>query len=229
MNAPQPSAPFFRLPNVRQRVSIFGRTGSGKTQFGAWMLSYAPFDVQPYVIVDSKGDDLLNATDRIKEISLKELPKFPGLYIVKPSPEDDSALEAWLRSVWKRGRMGVYIDEAYSIPAQSGLTGAYRALLTQGRSKYIPVISLSQRPAWVSRFVFTEADFYAAFHLNDARDRATVNAFLPPDALSERSPPYHSFWYDVGQDFGALLRPVPDADSILDRIETRLAPRRKVL
>ena len=64
----------FKLPSFKQRLAIIGRTGSGKTQAGAWILANAPFDKQPYVIVDYKGDDLLGAIDNVEQIDLNYVP-----------------------------------------------------------------------------------------------------------------------------------------------------------
>ncbi len=216
----------FFWPNHRQRVAIMGRTGSGKTQFGAFMLSRAPFTKQPYVIVDYKGDDLLNASERIREIGFNDVPRHPGLYIIKPQPSQDDRVEKWLWNIWRRENIGLYFDESYMLPKGSE---AFQAILTQGRSKNIPAICLTQRPSWISRFVFTEADYYAAFHLNDARDRQTVSAFMPPGTMDTRLPKYSSMWYDVGRDALFQLQPVPDADTILNQIEDRLGPRKRAV
>src|SRR5215469_12979317 len=100
-----PSNISFRFPNNTQRLLIVGRTGSGKTQLAAWVLSFAPFDRQPYIIVDYKHDELLNGTDHIKEIALGEIPKKKGLYIVHPRPDiDDDAMNDWLFKIWERER-----------------------------------------------------------------------------------------------------------------------------
>jgi DNA helicase HerA-like ATPase len=217
----------FSLPTTQDRVAIMGRTGSGKTQFGSFLLSEAPFDRQPYIIVDYKGDDLINQIDRAKEIGLNELPRHPGIYIVRPQPEqDDVAVEAWLRRVWSQQRTGLFVDEAYMVPTKGG---AFNAILTQGRSKHIPAIVLTQRPCFISRFVFTEADHFAIFHLTDKDDRLKVRRFLPDGTQIDRMPLYNSYWYNVKGDALFKMRPAPDADSILNRFDERLAPRRKAL
>ena len=106
----------FRLPDNTKRTAIFGRTGTGKTQFGAFILSEAPFDQQPYVIVDYKRDQLLNAIDRAKEIGFNEVPKHPGLYILHAEPEtDDDAINGWMRDVWKQEHCGILFDETYML------------------------------------------------------------------------------------------------------------------
>jgi len=219
------SKPFrFKLPDNSHRTAIIGRTGTGKSIFGLWMLSESDFETQPWVIIDYKYEAAINSIDRIKEIGLNELPKRPGLYKVHPHPEAIEQVDAFLWRIWQAENIGVFVDEGYMLPDKGG----FRALLTQGRSKNIPVITLSQRPVWISRFVFTQADFHAVFHLNDDKDVATVQSFMPKGVLKDRLPDYHSRWYDVGQDALATMTPVPPPDDIAQRIHDRLKPKRKL-
>jgi hypothetical protein len=214
--------PKFELPRMDQRTAVIGRTGSGKTQMGTWLLSEAPFTEMPWIIFDFKYDGLLNALPRVKEIGLTEkLPKEPGLYIVHPHPDDTAETNSFLKKIWEQEDTGVYIDEGYMIPDH----GPFRALLTQGRSKRIPVITLTQRPAWISRFVFTESEHLCIFHLQHRRDQKTVEEFIPDDRgvnLRDRLPQYCSYWYSVSADHVFKLSPVPLADQLIERIETRL-------
>jgi hypothetical protein len=217
----------FRLPTEEQRVTVVGRTGSGKTWFGAWLLSKAPFHRQPYIIIDYKGDKLLRSIEGVRELSLYEkLPDKPGLFTVRPLLHEEEAMETWLWNVWQRERIGLYFDEAFMLP-NSGYSrrGALQAILTQGRSKKIPVISLVQRPSQISLFVFSEADYYAVFHLNRRQDRKTMTDL--GDGLDATTmPPYHSTWYDVGADKPYNLLPVPDGEVIAADIEKRLRVKR---
>lgn len=213
----------FSLPTVNQRVSIMGRTGSGKTVAGVWLLSEAPFDRQPYIIFDYKRDRLLQSIERIEEIDLRETPRKPGLYKVSPRPEiDDDAVNDFLWRQLDAEDRGLFFDEAYMIPSK----GAFNAILTQGRSKNIPVIALTQRPAFISRFVFTESDHFGVFHLNDKDDWKKVERFVPAD-LSKRKPEFHFHWYDVGKHSLFMMRPVPDTDMLLERFADRLQPKRR--
>ncbi len=218
----------FRLPSLTQRTAIIGRTGSGKTRFGTWLLSEAQFDKQPFVVLDYKREALFSHVDRIREIGVKEIPKHPGLYIIRPSPQENDSVEEWLWKIWAHEHVGLYIDEGYVLPPRSE---AFTAILTQGRSKRLPVICLTQRPSWISRFVFSEADFYAVFHLNDHRDKLTVQAFTPKDRMNlsnTRLPDYCSYWYDVGKDNVFQMQPVPGDDVILETLNSRLVPRKRI-
>jgi len=208
----------FRLPRADHRLAVVGRNGSGKTQAAAWFLSHAKFDRQPWVIFDYKVDELLNNIPRIEEIRVhSRIPKTPGLYIVHPLPMQEADTEEMLWRIWQRENTGVYIDEAHMLPDK----GAFRSILTQGRSKRIPMITLAQRPAWINRFNFSEANFYLVFHLNDRRDHKTIEQFVPVD-LSQPLPQYHSWWHDVDKYHTMLLKPVPDRDTILNRFNDRM-------
>lgn len=214
----------FVLPRNDQRVAIMGRTGTGKTVFASWLLSLAPFHKQPYVIVDYKRDRLFADIEPI-EISTGEVPRWPGLYVVRPLPSDVDGVEKWMWKVWEREKVGLFFDEMYVLPDK----GALRAILTQGRSKRIPVIALSQRPKWISRFVLSEADHYGVFALNHKGDRDSVGEFLPGGVVDRRFKPYHSVWYDVSQNSTFDMLPAPHMDVILQRFRDRLEPKRRMI
>jgi hypothetical protein len=200
-----------------------GRTGSGKTALALFLLARANFHQKPYYIVDYKGDNHIGDIDRAKQIGLNETPRQPGLYVVRPLPHEQDQAEAWLWRVYNQEDTGLYFDEAYMVPDE----GAFPAILTQGRSKRINSIIITQRPAWISRFVFSEASQFAAFHLNDSDDRKKLWRFLPPDKIvRKRLPDYHSTWYDVGSNDLTLLGPCPHPDVSVDMIQSRLNPRR---
>lgn len=212
----------FRFPNSSQRTTIVGRTGSGKTVFGTWLLSHMDFSSMPWIVFDFKGDKLLSSIPHTKPASLYEPPTEPGLYIIRPHPTRDSdAVDNFLEEIWEQENTGIYIDEGYMIDKDSE---AFNAILTQGRSKNIPVICLTQRPTWVSRFVVSEADYFAVFHLNDKRDEKTVEYFLGKNKIDETLDDFNSRWYDVGQHKLFMMQPVPNAESILQRFDEKLKP-----
>lgn len=209
----------FRLPSNKQRIAIMGRTGSGKSQAALWHLSLAGFDKMPWIILDFKGDENINAIQGAQHITYKDVPTKPGIYILHPMPGDKDALEAYLYKLWEKERVGILVDEGYMLQDND----AFLACLTQGRSKRIPMIVLTQRPAWITRFVFSEADFYQVFALNDRRDRKTIAEFMPGDVKdAPKLPDFHSYYYDVGRDELVVMAPVPDMDTILEKIDVRL-------
>lgn len=222
----------FRLPRADEHAAIMGRNGTGKSQFGAWLLSKRDLKNNVNVVIDYKGEELFNSLERTREIGLDELPSHPGLYIIHADPEDDDDMRDWLRRVRKRGNMGLLVDEGYMIPGEK--KGPFQAILTQGRSLRIPVITLSQRPVEINRFVFSEAGHVVVFDLNDERDQDTVKMFTPkgfidwlPDEFSqeERLPNYHAKWYNIKDNSRFVLRPCPSAEEIISAIDGQLQPK----
>lgn len=224
----------FRFPGASHRTTIFGKTGSGKTQFASFLLSRSPFHQQPYIIVDYKHDELLNSVDRIREIDITKsaIPKQPGLYIVHPLPgADDARMEQWLWDIWERERVGLFFDEATLVPGSAAGSRGYalQAILQQGRSKRVPVIAITQRPAGISRQLFTEADFFAGFYINTKPDLARAQEMLPIGAMDGLRQDYTCRWFDVAKDHLTRFTPAPSADSIRAVLHERLAPKRRYL
>jgi hypothetical protein len=209
------------FPNDTQRLMIVGATGSGKTQAAQWHLSNRSIDEIPWVIYNTKSDASIDSIPWAQEIEIGQLPRDPGVYIVKPLPHEQDALEAHQWGVWNKGSMGVYVDEGY---AMGNKNDAFRALLTQGRSRRIPMIVLSQRPVWLDRFAFTEAEFYQVFRLQHAKDRAAMEDLIPADLGSV--PQYHSTYYDAVGHKLYRFAPVPRIEIIHATFERRLNPQR---
>lgn len=212
--------PEFRFPNTTQRTAVIGRTGSGKTQFGVWMLSNADFMAQPYVIIDFKRDKLIGAIPHAKPIGYNEVPKEAGIYILRTSINELEALNAFFDNVLQHENIGLFIDETYPIGKNSN---EFNMLLTQGRSKNIQMFCLTQRPSWISRFVFSESDFFSVFHLNMKDDEKTIEGMTPLD-LERQLPQYYSRWHDVGNNANFIMTPVPDSATILARFAEKLGP-----
>jgi hypothetical protein len=214
------------LPRYDKRTAIIGSTGSGKTQLAVWLLSTRDFQHRPWIIFDFKGDAL------IEEINPPEInvygapPKKPGLYVVRPIPQrDDKAVEDFLWQIWQRGNIGVYVDEGYMLGQRNP---ALNACLTQGRSKHIEMMILSQRPVWMSKFVFSEANFFAVMNLTLEDDRKFVSGYVGGEKIT-LLPRYHSLWYSADEQEGHILKPVPSRETLLERFEQRLCRRRKVI
>lgn len=207
-----------KLPQSDNRTAIIGSTGSGKTQFGTWLLSTRDFNFRVWIIFDFKGDELL---ERIGAtiIPVGYIPKQPGLYIVRPLPGDEQKVSEMFYKIWARENIGVYIDEGYMLPKNDRWV---RACLTQGRSKHIEMIICSQRPVFLDKFVFTESNYFAIFNMNFEGDRKQVTEYLGNNRKLSLLPKYHSLWYDVGGQRSAVMGPVPGAETLISTFQKRL-------
>lgn len=214
-----------RLPGDNQRHSIVGATGSGKSQNAMWHLSHRNFHLMPWLIYDYKMEESINAIEGARHIGLDEIPSKPGVYVVHPRPDQEEEVERQMWAIWERGNTGVYVDEGYMVGRNNP---AFRAMLTQGRSKRIPMIVLSQRPVYMDRFVFTESEFFQVFRLQHRKDIENVQQFIP-QKIDQRLPEYYSYYYDVGKNELVILKPVPDIETILGTFERRLRPQRKAI
>jgi hypothetical protein len=221
------------IPDSSQRQLVLGKTGSGKTRAAVWNLSMRNLTYMPWIVLNHKGEALIDAVPGAIHLDLHETPKKPGLYIYHPVPElDDERVTSLLWRIHGKEYTGIYIDEGYMVNRRDP---AMQAILTQGRSKHIPMIVLSQRPVWLTRFAVSESDFYQVFQLTDKEDRDRIKSFIPVDLevymatrVNEppRLPKYHSIWFDVGRNQLVIMKPVPNDAILLERLEAQLAPRR---
>lgn len=218
----------FRLPDDTQHIAIIGKNGTGKTLAGLFHLSKRNFETYPWVIVNFKRDEHIRAITKARYLELGEAPKTPGIFVVEPNASDPEPLADTLAAIYEQENCGVWFDEALFLQRSKKVEARFIDLLTQGRSKHIPVITLVQRPSWITRFVFSESSFFQLFHLQDARDVATVSEVVQNSNAFCRLPAYHSSYYDVGNDTLTFLAPVPSEDEILADIDRRL-PRKKFL
>lgn len=211
-----------RLPSVSDRTVIIGRTGSGKTYGGLWHLSLQPIDDMPWIVVDFKRDENIASLPYAQFISMNELPEFPGIYIVQPRPtmEDKQRLSEMMDKILDRGFTGIFVDEGYMMAKDD----AFNTILMQGRSKNIPVIVNTQRPVYISRYVFSEASFIQVFAVIDSRDKKTIAEFTSLEQDFRNLPEYHSYYYDVALDRLHVFKPVPDASISMTVIANKLRP-----
>lgn len=226
-----------RFPNDTERHSIVGATGSGKTHAALWQLSLRDFDAKPWIIYDFKQEELINDLEGVHHLTEQsKIPERPGIYVIHPHPAADKEIEEQMWQIWQNGNTGVYVDEGYMIGANSK---AFRSLLTQGRSKHIPMIVLSQRPVWMDRFVFSESQIFQVFRLQHNGDYRNVMEFVPFQSQQwfidgrYRIPPrlkkFHSYYYDAVEDNMEHLGPVADRDAIMNTFDRRLSRLKKVI
>jgi hypothetical protein len=213
-----------QLPGIDNRTLVIGRTGSGKTFAGLYLLSRMPIEDMPWLVIDFKKDQNIARIPYAQYVDVDTVPENPGVYIMQPYPDQD--LENTLTGIWDRENIGLYLDEG-AMPTLAK-SSALNTIYIQGRSKHIPVITLTQRPVGISRFAFSEATFIQVFPSHDKRERKTIAEFTPlfreGDLDEHLLPEYHSYWYKVGDRTAETLKPVPSIEKILATFESKLRP-----
>jgi hypothetical protein len=214
-----------RFPSDTHRHAIVGATGSGKTQAALWHLSHRNFHTMPWVVYNFKTDESIDGIPGATFIELEDIPIKPGVYITHPEPDQETEVEEHMREIWRRQNIGVYVDEGYMVGRGNM---AFRSLLTQGRSRRIPMMVLSQRPVWMDRFVFSESEFFQVFRLQHSDDNKNMAKIVPAN-FDQRLPEFHSWYYDVGENKVYKMAPVPDIDTIHRTFRLRLEKLKKVV
>jgi len=214
--------PIFNLPGASDRTVVIGPTGSGKTIGAAWILSRQRFDKRPWVALDFKNEELwdLVGSPPMRDLKLGAMPGKTGFYRMAVRPGQEDQLEDWLWKVWGKENIGLFVDEVSLIPQKA----AFKAILRQGRSKRIPVISCTQRPVDCDREVFSESQFRMFYGIEDPRDWLVIKGLFKHGDVEKPLPPYWSYWYDAKNKTCLTLRPVPPPDEIAKTLRA-LVPR----
>ncbi|MCI0558350.1 MAG: type IV secretory system conjugative DNA transfer family protein [Nitrososphaera sp.] len=206
---------FSLIPKLGEHVIVCGQNGSGKT-VAMHRLALSMLELGPVVVVDTKDEPRYMKTHakavRAIEHTLsrsRARDKDPKIKVWKPDIETVASpelLDESLNHLYRRLRRGtVVIDELYPFHSGGRAGPGLTALLTRGRSRGITVLMGSQRPAWVSRFVFTEAKHYWIYKLIDRQDRKRLAEVIPGFAIDEILPRFHFRYYCSSSDFEAPL------------------------
>lgn len=204
------------LPKVEsgKRALVLGKTGSGKTVGGAWLLSRSPGH---WVILNSKYDELLSKlgpsvswqTDDI----LKGLKK-NRVVVAHPNTYEADELDNVLLDLTEtRQPISVFVDELLYLHKGNGRAGqGLLGLLTRGRSRKQSFIGCTQRPAFISNFCYSETDYFAAYNLQMPKDWSKVIEFTGfPEVRRQRDKHYWA-WVDVAESKLREYGPVPHHD-----------------
>lgn len=213
------------LLKAGERGLLVGQTGSGKTGNAIFQLQHAP--VFPVIVFDTKiedaffglpeGDesiDLIQSFADLKKYSEKAAEHWADYILVRPADfelMDRDILDAYCKLVYNRfGRCTIYFDEMYNWHANGQPLASFVGLLTRGRSRGKTVLQASQRPAWISRFCFTESQKFYVHGLIDERDRKSLDSMIPNFSHYELPPKYHFYYFEVAETPAPVLfAPVP--------------------
>lgn len=197
-----------------QRVTLAGRTGSGKSTLARYLLLNSP---NHWLILNpkhTKAYDKLPDSVIVKSMDLKKIEREMQRHrfvIVNPkqaeaTPDSMDWLVQWLHDEYSQ--VGLCCDELYTLH-RNGVAGeGLLSYLTRGRELKQSFLGQTQRPAWVSQFVFSEADFIVEMSLNLKKDRMRMFEFIGHEAALAKLPPREWLWYDASGDTLRKFAPV---------------------
>lgn len=191
------------FPEKGERAISIGQTGSGKTTFNRWLLDRLPDS--PTVVYDTKHDPKFNelknnrvvhtmsqAQEAIDDLSVDYIIIRPPPRMIA-SPQSLDLMLEYHEANWHG--IDAYIDELIHFHSGGRAFAGMTGLFTRGRSRGITTIGSTQRPAWVSGFIFSEAQLFYLFYLGRKSDKKRVDDFIDGyDRMeSPRPPAFHAF------------------------------------
>jgi hypothetical protein len=185
-----------------QRVTLVGKTGSGKTYAARFLLK----DKTRLVVIDPKNEldrDEWNLVSYSQERA-RQLRNGRDIRI-HVAPRDDNAQdfdwESYYRLVYEASSpkhpVTIYTDEVYGIlPRGSAVNPGYwlTAVYTRGRSRHLSAWAATQRPRRIPLYMITEADWLAVYYLRAPIDRQYVAEILGDKRIEEEIPDEYGFW-----------------------------------
>ncbi len=199
-----------------KRVIVAGRTGSGKSTLACWLLEHNP---QHWIILNPKHTNAYkNLSDvivftKFDEPAIRKEIQRTKFVLLNFSGDEASADFMDDVILWAHGTLkniGLCADELYTLHSASGRAGdGLIGWLTRGRELKQSFIGLTQRPAWISRFVVSEADAICAMDLVLADDRMRMRESTGQDHFLNRIRDHRWLWYSVAEDKLTLYGPVP--------------------
>ncbi len=189
--------------DLGERICVVGKSGSGKTNLCLWLCQNAPS--RPVVIFNTKHDpSYRKLLPPGRKGITKDLPGRvkPDQEFVLIEPESDvitdpMALDDMLMRLSDSKDLVILIDESYMFHSNGQAGPGLVGLLTRGRSRGLTTICGTQRPAWVSRFVFSEATKGFFLNLSTADDRKKIEGYtgIEPEDLPKQK--YDILFYDL--------------------------------
>lgn len=208
------------LPHIPagKRAVVVGRTGTGKTQLAVWLCQRSP---GVWIILNPKCVDYFDSLGpAVRGFDLaaigKHLTKEPDerpkfIVVYPPEGADPAEFDAFILDLhrsWEN--VGLYVDELYSVQLGVRPGRGLTAWLTQGRGLSQSFCGLAQRPAWISNFVFSEADYFASLALSLDADRKKIIDNSGRTEFGENIERDFAWrWYDVAKNRLRSFGPVP--------------------
>lgn len=193
----------FELP-AGKRIAICGSTGSGKSTLALRYLKstsyhWLIFNPKASRIFDSLGPAKFDRIEERRVWNSLERNKFTSLHF-PPQWRAQMQDEFLLRTLERYTDIGICIDELYHIHNNGSAGPGVTGLLTRGRELRQSFLGLTQRPVFVSKFVFSEADIIVEMKLRFEDDRKRIEEFTGSEAALRKMSGHDFLYFDLDSD-----------------------------
>jgi hypothetical protein len=182
------------------RTLIAGKTGSGKSTGAVYMLRQSR---QKWLLIDPKRDDKIATLKPayISKLDTKEVERawragYQYVALNPPPLATPQDVDLFLLDCFQTFQnFGIYVDELYYIHSNGRAGAGLQAILTRGRSDKITFCGATQRPAWISVFCLSEADYICQYRLQLEKDREKIYNVTAKLEMLENPPKEYSWFY----------------------------------
>jgi len=205
---------------TNDRISIFGRTGSGKTFFAKnwllpqythyvfWDIKHENMDIEHEILV-TNPKELKKALDEYRKILYQPLSKHTF------SDFDDVC-----EIIFNHRDTVLYVDEASKISTPNQIQPWHNVIMTQGRTYNVGIINTSQRPRIIHNTLISESEHLFMFSLNLDTDIIKIKQQVGDAGDDIRIlPEYYVLYNNVKNNKSFIFKPTKLFDSIERVIE----------
>jgi hypothetical protein len=192
--------------NNDERVVFVGATGFGKTFLAKHFLA----KLNRVLVIDPKHTFKLDNFKRARQLPFNAGALLNGNIdfhiIYRPRLADDMDLAMLIYKLNKMKDVTIYCDELSTLAEQFGETTSMLAdVVRTGRERHVAVWSALQRPRWIPRVFFTEAEVMFQFNLRSGDDRSYMAQFVGAEVIDQIDK--FNFWYArADEQYPSLLR-----------------------
>lgn len=180
-----------------EHAVIFGRNGSGKTVYVRELLKLLRVNNPDaaIIILNQKEDD---SFDEIIKPESKCLRFKSGMlynwYVPSDTAETKASdlietflMDAWAKCKRKKQKIFIIADEGQALNSRSFIL---QTAWTQGRSKGFSVITLAQRPVWLSKFCISQSRYLIVYNVLGMDDLKAIDDYMESSIKRYIQPEY---------------------------------------
>ena len=167
-----------------EHVGLIGQTGLGKSTL---LINLLPIHRFVTVFATKPRDDVMQALidthgylkmSRWQSLDPNEFPRrvlWPDASQMKSQERQRAVFDDAMDKIYREGGWTLALDETWYMENELNLSRNIKTFLLQARSLGISVVAATQRPAWVSREIYTASTHLFFFRSNDETDLKSLS------------------------------------------------------